>query len=56
MRASIRGRSIQENEKILILSDVATTGQTILKAANRIRNRGGSIVGSLVFLDNEYSF
>jgi len=52
-RASIRGRSIRDKERFLIVSDVATTGETILKAADRIWNQRGLVAGSLVFFDNE---
>ena len=53
MRASIRGRSIQDKEKILIVSDVATTGQTILKAAEKTWNCGAIVAGALVYFDHE---
>lgn len=50
-RATIRGRSIVEGEGILIVSDVATTGRTILSAAEVLRSRGGKVRSALVVYD-----
>lgn len=53
VRSTTKGRSVQPGEKILIISDVATTGQTILKAAERIWEAEAVVTGALVFFDQE---
>jgi orotate phosphoribosyltransferase len=52
-RGSIRGRSLHDKDRILILSDVSTTGRTILKAAEKIWIHRAIVAGALVVFDNE---
>jgi orotate phosphoribosyltransferase len=52
-RAAIRGKTLCTGEKILILSDVATTGQTIIKAAEKLWDNRVTVRGALVFFDHE---
>lgn len=53
IRSITKGPSTNENESILIISDVATTGQTIIKAASKLWAIGVKVIGALVFLDHE---
>lgn len=53
LRSSIEGRFLNPGERLLIISDVATSGQTILKAASKLWEGGSVIVGALVFFDQE---
>lgn len=52
-RSVIRGKGISAGERILIVSDVGTTGRTIMRTAVKIWEKGGIVTGALVFLDNE---
>lgn len=53
LRSTIKGKRLRSNEKILIISDVATTGETILKAAKTLWDSDAIVRGALVFLDQE---
>ncbi len=53
LRASSKGRNIEPGERLLIVSDVATTGETILKAASKLWEAGAVVIGALVFYDQE---
>lgn len=53
LRSSVEGRPLDSCEKLLIISDVATTGQTILKAANILWEKGAVVAGAVVFFDQE---
>jgi len=52
-RSRVKGRPIRSGEKILILSDVATEGNTIFSAAQVIWDFGGKVPCALVFYDRE---
>ncbi len=49
--ARVKGRTIQSGERLMIVSDVATTGTTILLAAQTIRQLGGIVVAAYVVYD-----
>jgi len=53
VRSTIEGKPMGPGERILIVSDVATTGQSLLKAASKLWAVGTVVVGALVFLDQE---
>jgi len=44
---------IPENAKAIIIDDVATTGQSILRAANALRSMNVKVEDALVFVDRE---
>jgi len=51
--ASIKGAPVVDGESFLIISDVATEGETIATAANRITRFGGIVPAALVALDRQ---
>ena len=53
LRSVIEGRQLGPNEKVLVISDIATTGETILKAASKLWLAGAIVAGALVFFDQE---
>lgn len=53
LRSTAKGRHVQPGERLLIVSDVATTGETILKAARKLWESGAVVFGALVFFDQE---
>ncbi|MBN1840725.1 MAG: hypothetical protein JW883_00375 [Deltaproteobacteria bacterium] len=53
LRSMTRGKRPNVGEKILIVSDVATTGQTILKAASKLWEAGAVVTGALVVFDQD---
>ena len=53
LRSVIEGRRLGADEKVLVVSDIATTGETILKAASKLWLAGAIVAGALVFFDQE---
>jgi orotate phosphoribosyltransferase len=53
LRSTTKGKRLRTNEKVLIISDVATTGETILKAARTLWDSGAIARGVLVYFDQE---
>jgi len=53
LRSVIEGRQLGPNEKVLVISDIATTGETILKAASKLWSAGAIVAGALVFFDQQ---
>lgn len=53
LRSAIGGRQLGADEKVLIISDIATTGETALKAASKLWLAGAIVAGALVFFDQE---
>jgi len=53
LRSAIEGRQLGADEKVLIISDIATTGETALKAASKLWLAGAIVAGALVFFDQE---
>lgn len=53
IRSTTRGKPLKTGERVLIVSDVATTGETILNAAVKLWERDAVVVGALVFFDQE---
>lgn len=53
LRSVIEGRQLGPNEKVLVISDIATTGETILKAASKLWLAGAIVADALVFFDQE---
>ncbi|WP_456367350.1 orotate phosphoribosyltransferase [Thermococcus sp.] len=51
-RSQIEGE-IKPGERILLVEDVATTGESVLKAAEIIEKNGGTVVGVAVVVDRE---
>lgn len=51
LAASIKGRPIVPGERFMIVSDVATSGHTILRVATRIREVGGIVPAAFVLYD-----
>jgi hypothetical protein len=49
--SSVKGRPILAGERMMIVSDVATTGSTILHVARRVRELGGVPVAAYVLHD-----
>lgn len=47
--------SISSQDKIIIISDVLSTGKTIQKATETIQNSHGQVVGTIVLLDQQTS-
>jgi len=52
-RSITEGRPLRSDERVLIVSDVATTGGTVLKAAAKLWDVGALVRGVLVFFDQE---
>lgn len=50
LRAAVKGH-LNAGDKVLILSDVATTGRTIFHAAEKVKELGGIVNSSLVVFD-----
>lgn len=50
LSATIKG-SINPKDRVLLLSDVATTGETLFDASTKIKQCGGKISGALVVID-----
>lgn len=50
LKAAIKGE-IKQGDRVLILSDIATTGRTIFRAAEKIVALGGKVIGALVVFD-----
>lgn len=51
--SSTKGRPVQKGERFLIVSDVATTGMTIMRAAARLRALGGVVPAAYVLYDRQ---
>jgi len=51
LRSMYRGKAIAHNERFLIVSDVSTSGRTILSAAEVIRMHGGIVDTALALYD-----
>jgi len=52
LKGSVKGE-LNVGDKVLILSDVATTGRTIYSAAEKIHSLGGTVSSSLVIFDRK---
>ena len=50
LRAAVKGK-IVSGDRVLILSDIATTGRTIFRAAEKIVTLGGTVPAALVLFD-----
>ncbi|MEM3615455.1 MAG: orotate phosphoribosyltransferase [Candidatus Methanomethylicia archaeon] len=52
-----RGRMVEgvleANDRVVIIDDVATTGESLILTANSISNFGGRVVGAIVLVDRE---
>lgn len=49
--ASIKGRPILPGERVMVVSDVSTSGHTILRSAIRLRELGAYVPSAFVLLD-----
>lgn len=49
--ARVKGRPVLPGERIMIIGDVATTGETISKPAKCLRELGATVPAAFVFLD-----
>ncbi|MBI4679865.1 MAG: hypothetical protein HY753_01295 [Nitrospirae bacterium] len=49
-RSAIKG-NLNNNDRVLLLNDVATTGRTLFEAAEKIGECGGNVLYSLVVID-----
>lgn len=51
MSRQIEGPALKKKEKVILIDDVATTGQALIEAKQALRNTGVDIVKALVIVD-----
>lgn len=51
--ASVKGAPVRDGERFLVVSDVATEGDTIASAAKKLWRLGGRVPAAIVLLDRE---
>ena len=51
--AGIEGSTVKEGDRVVILEDVTTTGNSAIKCGDRIRGLGCDVVGCITILDRE---
>jgi orotate phosphoribosyltransferase len=51
LKSAIKGSILNVSDKVLILSDVATTGRGIFKASQKVKDYGAKVSGALVLFD-----
>lgn len=53
VRSRIKGGKIDDGSKVLLLSDVATSGKSLLRASRVIWDHAGTVVGAVVLASHE---
>ena len=51
--AGIEGSTVKEGDRVVILEDVTTTGNSAIKCGDRLRGLGCDVVGCITILDRE---
>jgi len=46
-----RGFSLKKNERVLVVEDIVTTGGSVVKTINHLRERGADVLGVSVLID-----